>query len=353
VATATVAIVSFRLGGSDGVSVEAAKWAWALSELGFAIVTVAGGGPVDRLLPGLAIDAPAPPTAAELDDALADAALVVVENLCSLPLNPGALELVAARLAGRPALFHHHDLPWQRARFAGFPPPPDDGAWSHVATSRFSAGQLAERGIDAAVVHNAFDTAAAPGARARTRAAMEIDPGERVVVQPTRAIERKRVDLGLALAAEADATFWLLGPAEDGFGPELDRILAGAGTTRVLRGHGEGHGDGGPFPMADVYAAADAVVLPSSWEGFGNPALESAVHRRPLAIGRYPVALELAEYGFRWVAADDPGRFASVVGGADPDAAAHNFAVADRHFALRDLPERLAKVLAAAGWHRW
>jgi mannosylglucosylglycerate synthase len=118
----------------------------------------------------------------------------------------------------------------------------------------------------------------------------------------------------------------------------------------VLRGHGDGHGDGHPFPMADVYAAADAVVLPSSWEGFGNPSVESAVHRRPLAIGRYPVARELAAYGFRWLAADDRGGFASSLDHPDPTAAAHNFAVANRHFALRDLPDRLGNVLAAAGW---
>ena len=31
----TLAVVSYRLGGSDGVSVEAAKWAWAFRSLGF------------------------------------------------------------------------------------------------------------------------------------------------------------------------------------------------------------------------------------------------------------------------------------------------------------------------------
>src|SRR6185437_14893428 len=49
-----------------------------------------GRGPVDHLLPGLAIDAPAPPEPAEVTGAVADADVVVVENLCSLPLNPAA-----------------------------------------------------------------------------------------------------------------------------------------------------------------------------------------------------------------------------------------------------------------------
>jgi hypothetical protein len=51
----TAALLSFRLGGPDGVSVEAAKWQRALTDLGFATVTVAGSGAVDHLLPGLSI----------------------------------------------------------------------------------------------------------------------------------------------------------------------------------------------------------------------------------------------------------------------------------------------------------
>ncbi|MGA2474595.1 MAG: hypothetical protein ABSG39_14070, partial [Acidimicrobiales bacterium] len=129
---ATACLVSFRLGGGDGVSVEAAKWATALGTLGWVVRTVAGSGPVDTLLPGLAIDAPEPPTRAEVRDALAEADLVIVENLCSLPLNPPAAALVASACAGRPALLHHHDLPWQRPHLAHLPPPPDDPAWAHV-----------------------------------------------------------------------------------------------------------------------------------------------------------------------------------------------------------------------------
>jgi hypothetical protein len=45
--------LSYRLGGPDGVSVEAAKWQWALERLGYQVRTVAGAGPVDVLVPGL------------------------------------------------------------------------------------------------------------------------------------------------------------------------------------------------------------------------------------------------------------------------------------------------------------
>ena len=110
-------MISFRLGGEDGVAVEAAKWAGALGLLGWTVRSVAGAGSVDVVLPGLAMDAPEPPTRAEVDGSLADADLVIVENLCSLPLNPGAAGVVAAACAGRPTLLHHHDLPSSSDKF--------------------------------------------------------------------------------------------------------------------------------------------------------------------------------------------------------------------------------------------
>ncbi len=90
--------LSYRLGGADGVAVEARKWEWALHELGFDVRRVAGElddgpRPDDAWLPSLAIDPvdddPAEPEA--LAAAIAGAQLVVVENLCSLPINPDAV----------------------------------------------------------------------------------------------------------------------------------------------------------------------------------------------------------------------------------------------------------------------
>jgi len=341
----TVAIVSFRLGGRDGVAVESAKWAWAFGELGFDIRTVAGEGSVDRLLPGLAIGAPTPPAPAQLEESLDGADLVVVENLCSLPLNAGAAAAVAGVLRGRAAVLHHHDLPWQRPQYADHPPPPDDPAWRHVTVNELSRRQLAGHGIDAVVVRNCFEIPAPPGDRSGTRAALGMGHGERLVLQPTRAIARKNVPAAVALAERLGATYWLLGPAEDGYGAELERVLAAA-SCRVLRGSGP---QGAGSDVADAYAACDVVALPSLWEGFGNPAIESAVHRRPLAVGPYPVATELAAYGFRWFAPDDARGLDAFLDAPDAALLEHNYAVADRSFALRDLPGRLRRLLTSSG----
>jgi glycosyltransferase involved in cell wall biosynthesis len=339
----TVALLSFRLGGSDGVSVEAAKWAGALGLLGWDVYTVAGSGPVDRLLPGLAIAAGEPPTAAELADSLAAADLVIIENLCSLPLNPAAAALAAAACAGRPTILHHHDLPWQRPHLAHLPPPPDDPAWSHVTINELSRRELSEHGIAATTVHNTFDPDPPPGDRPSTRDAVGVASNARLLLQPTRALARKNVAQGLALTAAVGGTYWLLGPAEDGYGPELERLVAAAGCP-VLLGSPSGVD---PVAIADAYAACDAVLLPSSWEGFGNPSIESATHRRPLAIGAYPVARELAAFGFRWFPSDDAAALGAWLDDPDPELLEDNHSVAATHFNLADLPSRLERVLSA------
>jgi glycosyltransferase involved in cell wall biosynthesis len=340
----TAAIVSFRLGGSDGVAVEAAKWAAALGTLGYAVYTVAGDGPVDRLVPGLSIGGAEPPTDKEVVDALDAADLVVVENLCSLPLNPAGADVVARALAGRPAVLHHHDLPWQRPQFLEAPPPPDDPRWSHVTINELSRTELGARGITASTVYNAFDTGTVRGSVAATRRAVRrvlgIDDDARLVLQPTRAIPRKNVAGGIALSEFLGATYWLLGPAEDGFGPETARLIDASRAPVIF-----GWKDPSISSVDDAYAACDVVALPSTWEGFGNPTIESAIHRRPLAIGPYPVADELAAFGFRWFPVGQPAALDTWLSDPDPGLLGHNAAIADTHFSLRDLPAKIARVL--------
>ncbi len=331
------------------MSVEAAKWQRALADLGFATITVAGTGAADHLLPGLSIGAEAPPPRSELVAALDQADLVVVENLCSLPLNPGAAALVSDVLTGRPAVLHHHDLAWQRPQFTGYPPPPTDARWAHVTINELSRLQLAERGIAATTIYNTFvipdgsGRADAEAARRRheVRTALGIDDDHLLVMQPTRALPRKNIAGGLEVATGLGAIYWLLGPAEDGFGPELD-ALVGTATCPVVLGPPSG---GAGLGAQRAYPACDVVVLPSTWEGFGNPTIESVIHRRPLAIGPYPVARELAGFGFDWFGLWETDRLRDWLQAPDPGLLERNLAVASAHFSVEDLPRRIAAVL--------
>lgn len=356
------AFVSFRLSGTDGVSVVAASWMDVVRDLGFDVVTVAGEGPVDRRVPRLAIGAFADgqaavegpravdePTidelAAEVEAALDDADVVVVENLGTIPMNLPASRAVNRVLRGRAALYHHHDPAWQRSRYADVGElPADDAAWRHVTINDLTRRELAERGIRATTIRNGFDVTVALGNRARARAELGFDDGERVLVHPVRAIARKDVAAALALADAIDATYWITGPAEEGYAPELERLLAEArGRGTVVRHE----------PAADpasLYAAADAVAFPSIWEGFGNPPVEAAIHRRPAAVSHYPVAQELRALGFEWF---DPGRpeaLSAWLADPDPTLLEHNAEVARRHLSLEVMAERIRGLFGEAGW---
>jgi len=354
-----VAIVSYRLGGSDGVAIEAAKWQRAFEALGATVTTVAGAGTADVLVEGLGAGlgtarpsggaGGVPPTvtddelAARVGAALDGADLVVVENCCSLPVDPQPGRVLGRLLAGRPALLRHHDLAWQRPQFKDAPPPPDDPAWWHVTINERSRLELAARGIEAVTFYNSFDPDPPMGDREATRATLGLGDGDILVVQPTRALRRKNVAGGLLFAGALGATYWLLGPAEDGYDDELALLLErSAGRVRAHVGRPAGG------RVEDAYAASDMVVLPSTWEGFGNPSVESALYRKPLAIGDYPVAGELRRFGFSWFHLTEPERAARFV--ANPDAAVldRNEQLARARFSTTDLPERLGALVT--GW---
>lgn len=335
----TAALLSFRLGGTDGVSVVAGTWARLLSDAGWLVRTVAGAGPVDHLLEGLAWPVTAPPPEPELiSDAVGDADVVIVENVCSLPLNPAATDATVAALRGRPTVLHHHDLPWQRERFAHITGwPADDPAWRHVTVNDLTRAELADRGIEAVTIRNGFDVHGAPGDGTETRRALGLDDDVRLLLHPVRAIERKDVPAAVALAEALDATYWLTGPPEEGYEHELAHILDAAGCPVVHRP--------APHDMPGAYAAADAVAFPSRWEGFGNPLIESALHRRPLAVRRYPVAEELVALGFRWFPADDAAPLTAFLAHPDDELLDHNRRLAVEHFSLERVAAELSTLL--------
>ena len=338
-----VAILSYRLGMADGVSVTAAHWVIALRRLGVEVTTVAGEGRADVLVPGLAVGAPAPPSSRELAKALDDMDLVVVDNVCSLPMNRAVGEAVADHLEGRPAVLRHHDLPWERAQYAGLTSwPRDDPAWRHVTINELARRDLmVRRGIAATTIYHGFDEWPCPWRRAQVRRALGVAGPGPLVLQPTRAIPRKNVHVGLGIAEALGGTYWLTGPAEDGFAERLGQLLAAA-RVPVLRGLPVG------VSMAAAYAACDLVVLPSSWEGFGLPLVESAVHRKPLVVGEFPVARELATLGLRWFTPADLDAVRRHL--VDPDAALldGNAAVARRHFGMDALVRRLDLLLSGS-----
>jgi glycosyltransferase involved in cell wall biosynthesis len=359
-----LAVVSYRLGGNDGVAVEARKWAWALRELGFEVRRVAGifeGGPEpgDVVVPGLAIDAPATDRpgalAAEVARALEGADVVVVDNICSLPLNPTAGRAVVAALdvSAAGVLFRHHDLPWQRRNLQSFErefPPRRPGAL-HVTVNLRSRRELQARGYGAAyAIHNYFDLDPQLGDRGAARAKCGFADDEIVVFQPARAIERKNVPGGvrfsgrLARMTGREVRYWLSGPAEEDYSATLERVLERSEVPVTY---------GRPSSVADAYAACDVIAFPSTWEGFGNPVIESIAHRRPLAAFPYPVLAEILAAGVRCFSTEAPENLVKFL--ADSAEAREqyydvNLRRARLSFSLPELPAAIDSVFRDAGW---
>jgi mannosylglucosylglycerate synthase len=370
-------LVSFRLGGPDGVSVQAATWGRALEHLGYQLRRVAGEladgpRPGDVIVPGLAVAAeaapgpagqrpaaPQGPDADELRAALAGSAVVVVENVLSLPLHLEAARVLTGVLSTLPAetrvLLHHHDFAWQRPETQSITElPPPLPRVVHVTINDFSRRELADRGIEAVTVRNAFDLEAGPGRRDETRAALGLGADDLLVLQPTRAIARKNIPAALRLAEGLVARlarpvhFWLPGPAEDGYAATLAEVLA-ATTVSVIR---ETPGSlrlgprGEPGEMGDAYAACDLVTFPSTGgEGFGQPVIESVWADRPLAVLSYPALDEILGLGFSFLPADDADAVADALRAGVAPSAARNRELALAHFSMGTLERSLGALL--------
>jgi glycosyltransferase involved in cell wall biosynthesis len=174
------------------------------------------------------------------------------------------------------------------------------------------------------------------------RQSIHVTTGARVVLQPTRALQRKNVPGGLRLAEQLGGVYWLLGEPEDGFDSTLERILR-ISMTGVRRGLPRG------ATIDDAYAAADLVVMPSTWEGFGNPVIEAVTHRKPLARYRYPVMAEIESHGFQFFDLDDVDGIAAAMNDPYAEFLDKNHSIARANYDLSLLPGRLAPVLASLG----
>ena len=127
-------------------------------------------------------------------------------------------------------------------------------------------------------------------------------------------------------------------------------LFLGLGVVNLVR-----PGEGVPIARtaADAYAACDAVVFPSTWEGFGNPTIESIAARRPLAAFHYPVLHEITAYGLRFFELDDAAALARFI--RDPDARLldTNLRRARTAFSIAELPAAIDAAFNAHGWLAW
>ncbi|HVM25813.1 MAG TPA: glycosyltransferase family 4 protein [Candidatus Limnocylindrales bacterium] len=406
-----IGIVATRIAGVDGVTFEAAKWEAVLERMGHEVRLL--GGEVDalrpnaRLVPAMHFTYPAAArvTAAAFDpesdatavrqeiDRLAHQLvpvinnwiesqrieLLIVENAWAIPMQlPLAVALRRiVEETGMPAIGHHHDYWWERDRFANciVPEvleryfPPDLPGIRHVSINSLAARELRRRrGIASAVVPNVFDFSLGrprPRPALRRRMREELGMGGRglLVIQPTRVVPRKGIELAIELVGrlrDRHAVLLITSPAGDeglDYLVELERL---AEQHRVnLRYAADRFApdlEGKPLRPAhslhDAYLAADLITYPSLYEGYGNALVEAIFYGKPVVVNRYSVYdADIRPLGFRFIeisgvvtaetvrevkrAIADPRRQARI--------ARRNFEVASRHLSYEVLQRRLRR----------
>lgn len=246
-----IGIVSTRLSGTDGVSLEAAKWVDILEELGHECFFLAGEieWPEARslLVPQAHFKHPdirqvqrdlfdnftrsrqTSQRIHELKELLKDELyrfrdrfhldLLLVENALSIPMNiPLGLALTETIAeTNMLTIAHHHDFAWERRRFkvtaasdyqlGAFPPILKP--IQHVTINSYGARQLALRtGVSSMVIPNVMDFDEPPPPpddyAAGLRAALDIAGDEVLLLQPTRIVPRKRIEHAIELASRLD-----------------------------------------------------------------------------------------------------------------------------------------------------
>ncbi|MBN1247786.1 MAG: glycosyltransferase family 4 protein [Anaerolineae bacterium] len=251
-----IAMVHYKVGGTDGVSLEMDKWRLVLEEMGHRVHYCAGDlGSVEGTLieemyhhrddahrlyanTFLALRDYADEAAyrdelygkADIIEAkfkafIADKKIdfLIPENVWSVAVHPSAAIAItrAMRDLDLPALAHNHDFYWERRdgvaltcataiEYAQKYLPPRSPLARHVTINSLGQQQLWERkGIEAAVVPNVFEFEAGPwqvdAYNADLRSRIGLRDNDVMVLQATRVVSRKGIELAVDFVKALDS----------------------------------------------------------------------------------------------------------------------------------------------------
>lgn len=359
-----IGFISFRLAGTDGVSLETAKWAAALEQLGCETFFMAGelDTPPEKsfLEEKLHFHHPEikelynecfrgisrPPSLTskihEMRSFLKTKIyefikkfqidMIIPQNALTIPLNvPLGLaltEIIAE--TGLPVIAHHHDFFWERKRFLrnciwdymNMCFPPHIPNIEHVVINTSGQNQLALRtGISSDLIPNVmdFETGPPPADEYITNVRKDLGVGddELFILQPTRVVQRKGIEHAIEFVARLEQKAVLVishASGDEGFEYQ-DRVKEYAAMMKIRalfvddiiqekRGTTE---DGRKiYDLEDIYPHADLVTYPSLIEGFGNAFLETIWFRKPILVNNYSIySTDIKPKGFRVIEMDN------------------------------------------------
>ncbi len=342
-----IGFISTRFAGTDGVSLEAAKWAEALwqdkhvsywyagvldreSSASMCVPEAYFGHPenewistqiwgrhtrthdVTHRIHGLA---------EYLKSTLYDfvrrfnISILVVQNALTIPMHlPLGVALTEFLSETQmPAIAHHHDFYWERTRFQvnNVPDfldmafPPRGLSLQHVVINQAAREELALRkGLSSMLVPNVFDfdeSSTPDDYSADIRHEIGLTPEDKLILQPTRVVPRKGIEHSIFLVKQLGdprcklIVSHLSGDEGDDYPDQMKELAHAEGVD--LRFFGERIGDRRHinregkkiYVLQDLYSRADLVMYPSIYEGFGNALLESFYFKVPIIVNRYPV----------------------------------------------------------------
>ena len=359
-----VGFISTRFAGTDGVSLEAAKWAKVLWDDNHVSFWYAGR--LDRD-PGASFCVPeahfahpenewinrhlwgherrTPLVSRRVRDLAEylkatlytfvhdnDLTLLIVQNALAIPMHvPLGLAITEfLEETGIHAIAHHHDFYWERMRFqlgsmrdyldVAFPPRPP--TMQHVVINQAAKEELAwRRGTGSVLVPNVLDFHNPPEPpdeyASDIRDAIGLKPGDRMFLQPTRVVPRKGIEHAIALLRALNdphnklVISHMSGDEGYEYVQRIEELAADENIELIMFGDRIGDqrqlDDNGRkiYTLEDLYPAADLVTFPSIYEGFGNALLEAIYYKRPVMVNRYPVyARDIESKDFRFAVMD-------------------------------------------------
>ena len=411
-----IGFISTRLNGTDGVSLEVEKWVTVLQRMGHECFFCAGelGGYAagGTLIPKLHFEhqsiiaisrrAFGPDRVADPDELVeqiyetADEIrpplrafirknkldVIIVENALAIPMNLPLGVCLTGLIAelGIPTIAHDHDFYWERERYqanaildlldTAFPPNLPN--IRHVTINSIAQRRLkTRRGIDSIVIPNVMDYDTPPPGvdeyNRDFRQVLGLEPDDVFVLQPTRVVQRKGIELAIELVRRLEmpnAHVYITHSATDEGLEYWHWLQREARLMRVdlqlidylVDVHRRLEDSHKIYSLWDAYIHADLVTYPSLYEGFGNALLEAIYFKKPIVVNRYPVYnADIRPLGFEFVEldgfVDDRAVEETRALLADPEEARRraekNYEIAREHFSFRVLEEKLTEILAS------
>jgi glycosyltransferase involved in cell wall biosynthesis len=258
--------------------------------------------------------------------------LIIAENVLTIPLHiPLGIALTEVIAETQiPTIAHHHDFHWERVRFSvnavddylNMAFPPCLANIEHVVINSAAQEELAHRtGISSTVIPNVLDFENPPIVdMEKSRECLEsfgLNPEDVIILQPTRIVQRKGIEHAINLVKElGDPRYKLVISHEAGDeGFEYAEWLTDYARSLGVELHLFATQVGDPwkkldpeekrYSLWDVYPYANFVTYPSLYEGFGNAFLEAIYFKKPLLVNRYAIFVrDIEPKGFDLVVMD-------------------------------------------------